>query len=93
MGYSVIIHKDPDSAYGVTVPDLPGCFSLGETVEDALKHAAEAIECYLEGLLLNGEPIPSPKTFGFQPIHSDYSEGVWETVSVDPSALNSIKLV
>ena len=60
MNYSVIIHKDPDSDYGVTVPDLPGCFTAGETVEEALTHAVEAIEGYLEDLLLDEEPIPLP---------------------------------
>ena len=55
--YPVVIHKDKDSDFGVTVPDLPGCFSAGVSVEDALKEAREAIECHLEGLLLDGEPL------------------------------------
>ena len=87
MHYSVIIHKDPDSDYGITVPDLPGCFAAGETVESALTNAVEAIEGYLEDLLLDAEPIPSPRSFVFAPNDSDYTEGVWETVSVDLSAL------
>jgi hypothetical protein len=33
MNYPVVLHKDPDSGYGVTVPDLPGCFSAGKTVK------------------------------------------------------------
>ncbi len=49
MRYSVVIHKDPDSDYGVTVPDLPRCFSAGDTMDDALAQAVEAIECHLEG--------------------------------------------
>ena len=32
----IVIHKDPESCYGVTVPDLPGCFSAGNTIEEAL---------------------------------------------------------
>ena len=43
MRYPVVIHKDPDSDYGVTVPDLPGCFTAGDTVDDAIAQAAEAI--------------------------------------------------
>ena len=35
MRYPIVIHKDPESCYGVTVPDLPGCFSAGNTVEEA----------------------------------------------------------
>ena len=58
--YPVVIHKDPDSDYGVTVPDLPGCFSAGETMDEALSSAVEAIECHLEGLMLDGEALPTP---------------------------------
>ncbi|MDE0324903.1 MAG: type II toxin-antitoxin system HicB family antitoxin [Candidatus Poribacteria bacterium] len=87
MNYCVVIHKDPDTDYGVTVPDLPGCFAAGETVQEALSHALEAIEVYLEDMLFNGEPIASPRTFIFDPNNSDYIDGVWKTVSVDLSAL------
>ncbi len=52
MKYPIFIHKDESSAYGVIVPDLPGCFSAGDTVEEAVHNAHEAIECHLEGLLL-----------------------------------------
>ena len=37
MQYPVVIHKDPDTDYGVTVPDLPGCFTAGDTVDQALE--------------------------------------------------------
>ncbi len=56
MQYPVVIHKDPDSEYGVSVPDLPGCFSAGATFDAALAEAVEAIECHLEGLLLDEGP-------------------------------------
>lgn len=87
MYYSVVLHKDSGSDYGVTVPDLPGCFTSGETVEDALVQAVEAIECYLEGLLLDSEPIPTPKDIAFHRNNPDYVDGQWKTVSVDLSAL------
>ena len=60
MRYPVIIHKDADSDYGVTVPDLPGFFSAGQTLDEALIEAVEAIDCHIEGLLMDGEPIPLP---------------------------------
>lgn len=47
MHYSIVIHKDNDSDYGVAVPDIPGCFSAGETYEEALSAAQEAIECHI----------------------------------------------
>ena len=54
MRFPIVIHKDRDSDYGVTVPDLPGCFSAGNTTDEALSNAIEAIECHIEGLLLDG---------------------------------------
>lgn len=58
MQYPIFIHKDPDSDYGVIVPDLPGCFSAGSSLEEAIKNAKEAIECHLEGLFIDCEEIP-----------------------------------
>ena len=52
-----------------------------------LTQAVEAIECYLEGLLLDSEPIPTPKNIAFHKNNPDYADGVWETVSVDLAAL------
>lgn len=87
MRYAIVLHKDPGSDYGVTVPDLPGCFTSGETVKAAQTQAVEAIECYLEGLLLDSEPIPAPKNIAFHKNNPDYADGVWETVAVNLAAL------
>ncbi len=88
MRYPVVIHKDPESDYGVTVPDLPGCFSAGETLDEALQEAAEAIECHLEALLLDGEPIPPPKSIELHQSNPDYAGGVWAFVTVDITKLS-----
>ncbi len=44
MRYPIVIHKDEGSCYGVTVPDLPGCFSAGYTLDETFEMAREAIE-------------------------------------------------
>ena len=41
--YIVLIHKDNDSSYGFSFPDLPGVVSAGDTIDEALKHAAEVL--------------------------------------------------
>lgn len=82
MRYPVVIHKDPDSDYGVTVPDLPGCFTAGDTIDDAIAQAAEAIECHIEGLVLDGNSIPPPRNIEFHQKKPDYADGVWALVSV-----------
>ena len=86
--YPVVIHKDTDSEYGVTVPDLPGCFSAGLTMDDALANAGEAIITHVEGLLLDGEPIPGPKEIETHRGNPDYSDGIWAVVTVDLSRVN-----
>ena len=88
MKYSVVIHKDPKSDYGVTVPDLAGCFSAGSTLDEALENAKEAIECHLEGLLIDHETIPLSKNIEEHQSNPEYEEGVWAVVSIDISQLS-----
>jgi predicted RNase H-like HicB family nuclease len=88
MRYSIVIHKDPESNYGVTIPDLPGCFSAGETLDEALNESVEAIECHLEGLLIDGESIPQPQPIEYHQNNPDYADGVWAFVTVDISKLS-----
>ncbi len=52
-----------------------------------MMQAVEAIECYLEGLLLDSEQIPTPKDITFHTNNPDYADGLWKTVSVDLAAL------
>lgn len=60
MRYPVIVHKDPHSEYGVTVPDFPGVFSGGATLDEALANVQEAIETLYEGEEVDRLPDPSP---------------------------------
>ena len=85
MKYVVVVHKDADSNYGVTVPDLPGCFSAGNTIDEALINAHEAIECHLQGLLLDNDPIPQPKSIEEHKANPDYKDGIWAFVDFDLS--------
>ncbi|MGV7230095.1 MAG: type II toxin-antitoxin system HicB family antitoxin [Nitrospirales bacterium] len=88
MRFPIVIHKDPESDYGVTVPDLPGCFSAGETVDEALSNAVEAIECHVEGLLMDGEAIPPARTVEHHRGTRAFKGGVWALVDVDLSKLS-----
>jgi antitoxin HicB len=57
--YTIVLDPDPDEGgYTVTVPALPGCITEGETVEDCLANAREAIALYLADLAESGAPIP-----------------------------------
>lgn len=88
MRFPVAIHKDKDSDYGVTVPDLPGCFSAGDTVDDALTNAIEAIECHIEGMLIDGEMVPPARTIEFHSKNRQFSGGIWALADVDLSKLS-----
>jgi len=87
MRFVVVIHKDPNSSYGVTVPDLPGCFSAGDTLDEAIENACEAIECHIEGLLIDREPVPTARSMDEHQRNPDFADGIWALVSVDFSRL------
>jgi antitoxin HicB len=58
LNYTIVLQKEPEGGYTVTVPALPGCVTYGNTVEEAKKMAIEAIELYLESLKEHNEDIP-----------------------------------
>jgi predicted RNase H-like HicB family nuclease len=88
MKYPVLIHKESSSDFGVTVPDLPGCYSAGTTMEEALENAHEAVLTHVEGLLMDKEPIPTPSSV--ESLLREWNEkgAVWALVAVDLSVLS-----
>ncbi len=87
MRYPIVIHKDEGSSYGVTVPDLPGCFSGGARLEEALVAAEEAILSHVEVLLMDGESVPKQRPLEEHQGNEDYADGVWALVDADISKL------
>jgi predicted RNase H-like HicB family nuclease len=83
MLYPVVIHHEGDSAYGVTVPDLPGCFSAGDTLDEALKNTNEAIDLHLETTAEDGESIPQASNLEALAHLEEYKGGIWFLVDVD----------
>jgi predicted RNase H-like HicB family nuclease len=62
MRYAVVIEKG-ERNFSAYVPDLPGCVSVGDTLEEARAEIREAIEFHLEGMREDGLPIPKPSTW------------------------------
>ena len=58
LKYTIVLTKEPDGRFSVTVPALPGCFTWGSTREETIENAREAIQAYLESCVLAGEPLP-----------------------------------
>ncbi|MCB1131323.1 MAG: type II toxin-antitoxin system HicB family antitoxin [Verrucomicrobiae bacterium] len=88
MNYAIAIEHEPGKAYGVEVPDLPGCFSAGHTLDEAISNAAEAIAFHIEGLLDDGGIIPSPQGVEIHSANPDYAGRFWALVSVDLATLS-----
>ncbi len=88
MQYPIFIHKDESSDYGVIVPDLPGCFSAGSTIEEAIHNAREAIECHLEELLMDNESIPLKNSIEQYLDDPDLKDGVLALVEIDISRIS-----
>lgn len=61
MRYLVVLERGPSSV-GAYVPDLPGCVAVGATLEEASTLIHEAREFHIEGLKLDGRPIPQPSS-------------------------------
>ena len=64
MAHYIAIIEDagPDCAVGVWFPDLPGCTSAGDDIDEALRNAPEALELYAESFEADGKPMPGPRT-------------------------------
>ena len=74
--YIGLVHKDPESDYGVSFPDLPECVTAGNTFEEAKKMATEALSLHLEGLACSGEEIPKPSSADAVVAHPDAFDAI-----------------
>jgi predicted RNase H-like HicB family nuclease len=80
MRYPIVIEAGgEDTAFGVAVPDLPGCFSAGDTLDEAMAGALEAAAAWIDATLDAGDPIPPPsrlEALRADPAYEGWSLGV-----------------
>ena len=74
--FVAVIHKDPNSDFGVSFPDFPGCVSAGSTLDEAKDMAQEALLLHVEGMREDGETIPSPSDFEAVVENPEYSDAI-----------------
>jgi predicted RNase H-like HicB family nuclease len=86
MLYPVYVHKDSKSAYGVTFPDFPGCFSASDDLEELPRLAQEAVEVHFEGEYAK---IPPPTAIEKLAADPAYEEGVWLLIDIDLAKVNT----
>jgi len=86
MRYPIAIEPgDAKHAYGVVVPDLPGCFSAGDTLDEAIANAPEAIALWLEDRIARGELPPSARAIETHRKKAQFKGWIWAVVEVDLS--------
>ena len=62
MHYLALIHKEPNSDYGIMFPDFPGCVSAGSTIDEAVRGGTEALAGHVDLMRRDGDPIPAPRS-------------------------------
>jgi predicted RNase H-like HicB family nuclease len=73
-GYIAPVHKDEGTSYGVSFPDVPGCISAGDTFEEAVANASEALAGHLALMRNDGDPLPVPRAFEQLKLDSEFVE-------------------
>lgn len=80
MKFPVVLHKDSGSDCSVT---MPGCFSAGKTMSEALDNVREALALHFEGLVADGDPLPTPQEIDVHAGNPDFAGGIWALVDLD----------
>ena len=83
MKFIVAIEPSTETtAFGVVVPDLPGCFSAGDTLDQAVDNAREAIDLWCETVIEDGNDLPVVKTLAEHQADPDFAGWIWAVVEV-----------
>jgi predicted RNase H-like HicB family nuclease len=69
--FAVIIEQDEDGVYCASCPALPGCFSNGDTYDDAVANMREAMALHIEVLTEHGDPVPVPRAVSIEDVDID----------------------
>jgi len=90
MKYPIVIEPGNDhTAWGVVVPDLPGCFSAADSgLDEAIENAKEAIELWIETALDEDKVIPKPSNMNELQNIAEYKGWIWAVAEIDPALLS-----
>ena len=90
MKYPIAIEPGRDKlAWGVIVPDMPGCFSAADSgIDEAIENAKEAIELWIEAALDAGEDIPKPSPITNLQKKKEFKGYIWAIAQIDPALLS-----
>jgi predicted RNase H-like HicB family nuclease len=89
MRYPIAIEPGNDTvAFGVVVPDLPGCFSAGDTLDEAMAGAEEAAAAWIDATLDAGNPIPAPSSLDTVRQNPEFAGWTFGVITLDPALLD-----
>jgi len=89
MRYPITIEPGTDAtAFGVIVPDLPGCFSAGDTLDEAIAGAEEAAAAWIDAALDAGSAVPTPSSLGALCDNPEYAGWTFGVITLDPGLLD-----
>ena len=89
MRYPIAIELGTDTtAFGVIVPDLPGCFSAGDTLDEAVAGAEEAAAAWVDAALDAGRAIPAPTSLDAIRRTPEYAGWTFGVIALDPALLD-----
>jgi predicted RNase H-like HicB family nuclease len=89
MRYPIAIEPGTETtAFGVIVPDLPGCFSAGDTLDEALAGAEEAAAAWVDAALDAGEAVPAASSLDALHGNPDYAGWTFGVITLDPALLD-----
>ncbi len=88
MRYPIAIEAGTKTtAFGVIVPDLPGCFSAGDTLDEAMAGAEEAAAAWIDAALDSGLAIPAPSSLDVLRGNAEFTGWAWGVITLDPALL------
>jgi len=89
LKYPIAIETgDETTAFGVVVPDLPGCFSAGDTLDEAVENSKEAIALWIETVLDDNGTVPAPGKLADHAKNPELSGWTWAVVEIDGALLD-----
>ncbi len=90
--YIALIHKEPDSDFGVSFPDFPGCVTAGATLQEALAMAEEALAGHIEAMIADGDAVPEPSDADAVMADPENRDGVIVLVPMPDDAAKVIRV-
>ena len=91
MHYPIAIEPGSDNtAFGIVVPDLPGCFSAGDTLDEAMAGATEAAAAWVDATLDAGGAIPRASSLEALRANPDFAGWSFGVITLDPAAFDDV---